>query len=436
MNMPGSYLVHMFISSVFGPGDVGWRLFDLVSLLILVALIAVYCRPFGKWAVAWSSLFFVAAHLGNGWIAMGQRDFLMCPFLVLGALLLARGLEGSSRKLSLFLSGVSIGCAATVKPDVLILLAFFVILVVWYSRTSLRDCILGSGFLLCGTIIPPVGMFVWLASTGALASFWQIVKEYLPLYAALSGSSAPAPPLVRLVEVFGRRGYMALLPLLALFICTRPAALPRLAVLFGAVLYGIARFIILGKGWGYHLYPLHCFLLMLAGVILCELIVKGQRPVKAAAMTCMLLLALPLCGQCVVTGREKFSLALKRPVVEELVADLSSYSLDSEDTVQILDTSDGGIHALFLLRIRQPTRFIYDFQFFHDLENPYIRSLRSEFIRDLETKPPKLIVVFHHAWLPPGNLDRLKSFPEFTRLLEARYEVNAVRNAYTIYSAK
>ena len=37
-------------------------------------------------------------------------------------------------------------------------------------------------------------------------------------------------------------------------------------------------------------------------------------------------------------------------------------------TVQVLDTTEGGIHALLRLRAcAQPTRFIYDFHFFHDV---------------------------------------------------------------------
>ena len=40
------------------------------------------------------------------------------------------------------------------------------------------------------------------------------------------------------------------------------------------------------------------------------------------------------------------------------------------DTVQVLDTTAGGIHALLRLGVRQPTRFIYDFHFFHDVERP------------------------------------------------------------------
>ena len=45
-------------------------------------------------------------------------------------------------------------------------------------------------------------------------------------------------------------------------------------------------------------------------------------------------------------------------------------------TVQVMDVTEGGVHALWSLRLRQPTRFIYDFHFFHDTGDPRIVALR------------------------------------------------------------
>jgi hypothetical protein len=68
-----------------------------------------------------------------------------------------------------------------------------------------------------------------------------------------------------------------------------------------------------------------------------------------------------------------------------LLADLRGYPLTSDDTVQVRDSVEGGIDALYLLHIRQPTRFIYDF--FSQAKAPVIAEVRAEFISGLEDNP-------------------------------------------------
>ena len=105
------------------------------------------------------------------------------------------------------------------------------------------------------------------------------------------------------------------------------------------------------------------------------------------------------------------------------------------DTVQVLDTTDGGIHALFRAQVREPTRFLYDFHFFHDTEQPAIRALRAELVDGLEASSPRYIVVFRTGW-PTGGYDRIARFPELARLLATRYVVDVQRPAYTLYAKR
>src|SRR5204863_444 len=72
-------------------------------------------------------------------------------------------------------------------------------------------------------------------------------------------------------------------------------------------------------------------------------------------------------------GWERAKAERVRRLTDELAARLSP-----GDTVQVLDTSGGGIHALLRLRVTEPTRFVYDFHFFHDTAHPVIRPLRAE----------------------------------------------------------
>jgi hypothetical protein len=98
----------------------------------------------------------------------------------------------------------------------------------------------------------------------------------------------------------------------------------------------------------------------------------------------------------------------------------------------VLDTTEGGIHALFRLGVREPTRFLYDFHFFHDEDSAVVQALRAELIRDLDTHPPRLIVLFERGW-PAGGYERVERFPALAQLLRERYQPALTRAAYRIY---
>ena len=100
----------------------------------------------------------------------------------------------------------------------------------------------------------------------------------------------------------------------------------------------------------------------------------------------------------------------------------------------MLDTTGGGIHALLRLRLREPTRFVYDFHFFHDTEQPTIRALRAELVRGLEARPPRLIVVFETGW-PAGGYERLESFAALRERL-AGYDLVRPGPGYRIYAQR
>jgi len=102
--------------------------------------------------------------------------------------------------------------------------------------------------------------------------------------------------------------------------------------------------------------------------------------------------------------------------------------------VQVLDVADGGLHALLRLRVRQPTRFLYDVVFFHEVERPVVRAIRAEFVAALEARPPRFIVLMRGR--PSGDYDRIKDFPALADLLARRYEVAVTREGYRLYAKR
>jgi hypothetical protein len=104
-------------------------------------------------------------------------------------------------------------------------------------------------------------------------------------------------------------------------------------------------------------------------------------------------------------------------------------------TVQVMDTTGGGIHALLRLEVRQPTRFIYDFHFFHDVADPRIEALRAEFLSGLETGRPAAVLVLEESW-PPAGYDRLDGFPALRRRLDVSYRLAVEGPGYRIYAQR
>jgi hypothetical protein len=120
--------------------------------------------------------------------------------------------------------------------------------------------------------------------------------------------------------------------------------------------------------------------------------------------------------------------------VDAVVAGLAS-RLGPHDRVQVLDTTEGGVHALLRLRARQPSRFVYDFHFFHDADHPVIQALRAELIRDLDARPPRYVVVFDRGW-PAGGADRIARFPALADRLAHRYRLLARGDGYVIHAQR
>jgi hypothetical protein len=426
MNFPGVYLVHLLVVRVLGVGDLAWRLFDLAWLAATAALLAGFARPWGRSAAAGAGVLFVLYHLAGGAWQAGQRDFLLCPLLVAGALGVARWLE-SRRRSSLAWGGLALGASITIKPHALALvvaLALTVALAAWR-----RGADVGAPALFVASVLAaPLAVSVWLVAAGALPAWRAIVLDYLiPLYARLGRDGAwnVYRPQVWIPIVAG-----ALLSMAGALAGRRFGARHAVATL--GVLYGVAHFVGQRKGWEYHLYPLAVFATLLCAAGLpprrSPRRVRSTAPVLVAVALAIVLLA----GKALAVSPAGWERD-KADATRRLAAELAPMLAPGE-RVQVLDTTEGGIHALLRLGVREPTRFIYDFHFFHDTDRPVIQALRAELIHELDAHPPALIVVFERGW-PSGGYERIDGFPELAARL-ARYDLVQAGPGYRIHAQR
>lgn len=427
MNFPGVYLLHLLVVSTLGPGDLAWRLFDLTWLAAWALGGAAFAAPWGRPAGAAAAGLLALYHLGGGAWQAGQRDFLLGPFLILGALGVARWME-SRRCGSLAWGGLALGAALTIKPHTVVLaaaLAVMIVVTAWRAGDGVAGPLASFA---TGATVAPLAVVGWLAVAGALPAWRAIVIDYLiPLYSRLG---RPADWAVY-------RPY-AWLPITAGVLLSAGSALAagrfgvRHAVAALGVLYGVVHFVGQGKGWEYHLYPLATFgiVTMVAGL---PVAIRHRRRPASILLLVSVALTLALLGdKARAVGLADWERD-KADRARRLAAELAPM-LTPGDTVQVFDTTAGGVHALLRLGVREPTRFLYDFHFFHDPGHPTIDALRAELIGALDAQPPALIVLFEEGW-PVGGYERFDTFPALAdRLL--RYDLVQAGPGYRIHAQR
>ncbi len=426
MNFPGVYVLHLLVVRTLGTGDLAWRMFDLAWLAALALGAAAFAAAWGRVAAGAAAMLLALYHLSGGAWQAGQRDFLLCPFLIAGALGVVRWME-SRRGGALAWGGVAIGASMTIKPHT-VLLAAALGVVIAVTAWRARDTTASLAIFAAGAALAPLGVVGWLALAGALPAWRAIVFEYLvPLYSRLG----------RTADWNVYRAYVWI-PIVAGVLLSAGGALAagrfggRHMVAALGVLYGVVHFVGQGKGWEYHLYPLATFALVLLVAGLPAALAHWRRPVAIPLLLGVALTLVLLTDKALAVGAAGWERD-KADRARRLAAELAPMLAPGE-TVQVFDTTAAGVHALLRLGVREPTRFLYDFHFFHDPGQPAIRALRAELVRDLDARPPALIVLFEQGW-PAGGYERVDAFPALAERL-VRYDLVQAGPGYRIHAQR
>jgi hypothetical protein len=277
--------------------------------------------------------------------------------------------------------------------------------------------------------LPGLAILAWLGWTGGLGAFVDITLGYLlPLYSRLGRNDL-------FHELAGRDYGVAVLAGLTAWAALGAVVLARgrrwreLGILGAGLAYGAAHFWIQGRGWEYHLYPLALFAVALGGAGL-GAAAEGRRLVGVALALTLTVTA----GALWIKGQRNLAPAwieAKLGRVARITAALGPI-VAAGGTVQVLDTTEGGVHALLRLHAREPSRFLYDFHFHHDVSHPYVRRLRAELMGALRLRPPAAVVVLVPGW-PEGGYERLAAFPDLHRWLLEGYRVAEEGDGYRLH---
>ena len=455
MNMPGTYFAYDLLGRLFGFGDIGVRVADLCLLIILFFSTWIWIKDFGKKAAWAGCVLWGLAYLRFGPAMSLQREYLVLVLIVL-AIFVSMRVRFIGHWPKYFMVGLLFGFAFTIKPHSAIGLPMLLIyeFLNWGRGEGERRLLLRHATVsvlvptLLGFGLPVLVAVLYLWMNGALASFYDISKNYLPLYLHLTKSHETISGMKRylyLISEYRQLGGFA--PWLAAaamgsFVSLYHSRLnsrqkKEVVLLMGFVICYSLYPLIAGQFWTYHWILFLYFVIQLSVLCLGDQIgqSRGGQNIFITSVLVVTLIFGGLTISPIVMGQMKGGkgLAPKGGKVDEIARFLLK-NMRPEDTIQPLDWTGGAVHAMLISGARLATHFVYDFHFYHHTSNPYIRNLRGKFIKQLEQAKPRFIIQFtgeNKPWV--SGEDTTREFLELQSLLERNYEKVLTGDGYIIY---
>jgi hypothetical protein len=464
VNLPGTYVAAGIIGFLTGYSEPAMRILDYILVAVMIGLGGLWMRKLNLWAgvmggVAWALMYFAL-----GPTAMMQREYLMLLPVLCGLAAYAN-IPAGRPIWRWLLTGLFMGMAATIKPQGFIGI-LPVALMEWQTAgmesdsllkklrsVSLRRALLWLGI---GFLIPLAGMILYLAANGALPQFFEILFQYLPLFAQMNMYHQAVSGVRRwysLILDFVKLGGYGIWIAPALWgthqLLQSPEVLPEKKRYGLLLLWSVIAFSIYpafsGQFFPQHWFLFAFFLFQAAFLNLTVKPISQSIIFRIAPAALMTIASLALVRPD--TLDNLWLLAVKRELpaannpkegrVDEIAAFLETH-LRPGDTVQPVDWVGGAVHAMLIARAELATPFIYDEYFYHNIDNPYIQGLRTRFMQALERARPRFIIEVYDdgPYAEPTGPNTSREFPEFRAFLAEHYSVIQEGQGYRIYELR
>jgi len=421
--MPGSFLAYFALGALSGFNAFRLRLLDLLILAAILAVTYFALKRFGKAPALAAALLFGLKYLQGGPSMSLQREYLLLIFLAPAVYISL--LDEMTPRLRLTL-GVLFGLAALIKPHAAIGLIPMLAADLWafVKRPSLILLPAAAGFLL-----PIVAVFAWLGFTGALTPFLSIATNYWGLYSQINGqmeiTSGAERMSLLLTQTLHLGGHALWLIPAAIGVYFNQNKKTWLLVSL-ALCYALYP-AFSGQFFPYHYIPFTYFIILLAALAF------NVKRSTLNVLSFVLILSLLLPSQTFIRQLQGKPLSTSTDRATQIARFLEK-NLEDGDTVQPLDWTGGSLLAMLETRARIATPYVFDFYFYHHVSNPYIQSLRADFLTDLQSANPRFIIevtAIDKPWV--SGADTSREFPELRVFLDENYSVAIQKDDYTIY---
>lgn len=458
-SMPLTFLFHMLIGSLFGYGDAAFRLVDIALICALTASTAVVLRRF-SWPAAFAGVsVFIIVYLSYGQAQSLQRDYIGVVLVAFSLLVLNYCRLNNSYRSGIII-GLLFSCAFLIKPHLIlglpvIMLAHYALLK-GFGEVNVKRLLAFIGF---GFFVPNFLVILWLWNIGGLAAFIEMLTQYLPLHNQIT--SIDLSSLAELLkQLWGKYihfgGYQVLMMgsclgvLYAIIFCKLSLQDKILVKTIAGLIAVYSIYPVIGlKFWPYHYFPLLYFSALGFGLLLTPANKgfggEGKSYLVGIAALSIFVIIFPMTFKMVKFQNyshylwrqlqpEYVAPAPKLGVVDEIAVFLKN-NVKPGDRVQPLDWSRGVNHAMLIAETPLATRYMYDYHFYHHIDNPFIRKIRKEFIDDLRSVKPRFIISVYDAfkpWLSGSNTTR--EFNELNSFVDDNYvEIYDRKGVYRIY---
>jgi hypothetical protein len=439
--MPGSFIAYYLLGIVSGFGPVRLRMLDLFILAVLIVITYFAMRRFGKIPAIAGGILFGLKYLQGGPSLVLQREYLLLVFIALSLLIGLRESLTLKHRLSL---GILFGLAAVIKPHAALGLVPFLLFDIADIRQRLNLSLPKSAWTsifpaAVGFLIPVSLIGIWLALNGALIPFFEIALNYWPLYSQINGNmevTSSAERMSFLLSQIWRLGGSAfwLVPAGVSLYLQRNRQTYILASL--AFVYAIYP-ALSGQFFPYHYIPFIYMITLTASLVLSSDFQPQFKTAQYSLFTSSLLLITVF-----ITIRPSATFMRQiegKPIATstDRAAEISTFfekNLEVSDEVQPLDWTGGTLLAMLDARAPIATSYIFDFYFYHHVSEPYIQSLRADFMSEIQESKPRFIVevvAIDKPWV--AGEDTSREFPELRTFLDEHYSVTMEKEDYIIY---
>lgn len=435
--MPGSYIAYYALGLVSGFDPFRIRILDLLILAALIIITFQAMRRFGSTPALAAGILFGLKYLQGGPFLSLQREYLLLVFIALSLLIGMRDTLTPKHRLGL---GILFGLSAVIKPHAALGLLPFLLFDIADIRQRPNMSLPKAAWTsilpaAIGFAIPVSLVIAWLALIGALSHFLTIALNYWPLYSQINGQMEITPTAERisfLLNQIWRVGGSGLWIIPAAFgiYLNRNRQTYLLASL--ALCYAIYP-AFSGQFFPYHYIPFIYIIILVASLSLTTHHFPLSTSFILPLSSLILLLFLIRPSTTFLRQIQGHPIATSTDRAEEIARFLEE-NLEAGDTVQPLDWTGGTLLAMLETRTPIATPYVFDFYFYHHVSNPYIQSLRVDFMHQLQSASPRYIVeviAIDKPWV--SGEDTTREFPELRAFLNENYSVTMDRNDYIIY---
>ncbi|NJN80685.1 MAG: hypothetical protein HC797_09570, partial [Anaerolineales bacterium] len=285
-----------------------------------------------------------------------------------------------------------------------------------------------------GFLIPILTIIIWLASTNALTSFLDIAFNYWGLYSKINGELAITSQaernayLLNQVWRLGRGGWWLIPAAFAIYLNQNKKTYLLTSLALCYAIYPAFT----GQFFQYHYILFFYCVILLASLS----IINYQLPISNLSSFLFLLTVF-----ITIRPSQTFIRQIEnKPIVtsSDRAVEITNFleeNLEAGDIVQPLDWTGGTLLAMLNTRAPLATEYVFDFYFYHHISNPYIQSLRNDFMNQMQATLPRFIIEVTSAdkpWVSGDDTSRTK-FPELQTFLDENYSITIQKDDYVIY---